>query len=310
VSASGALAFMPNATAEKSELVWFDRQGRELAKAAPPDAYRDLALSPDETRLAYGLQDPRQNTEDIWVRDLKRGVSSRLTFDPGDEVQPSWSPDGSRIVYTAYHGSLGQLRVKSASGAGQDDSLGAAVADALGATDWSRDGHTLLFQRRSSTGWDVWSMPLDGARTPVPFLRTPFNENRGRLSPDGKWIAYQSTESGRPEVYVQPFPGPGGKWQVSNAGGGDPKWRADGRELFYRTPGQDLMAVPVTAGATFESGTPERLFQKDLESAGYVLTRYAVASDGQRFLLNVPVQNTSLASFTVVLNWAAELKRK
>ncbi|MBI5835787.1 MAG: protein kinase [Candidatus Eisenbacteria bacterium] len=310
VSPSGVLAYLPNASTERSELAWFDRGGRELEKAAPPDAYRDISLSPDETRVAYGLQDGRQNTEDIWVRDLKRGVSTRLTFDTGNELQPLWSADGNRVAYTAFSGGPLQLRAKLASGAGQEEALTAPYPDATGSTSWSRDGSTLVFQRRAATGWDVGIQSLTGDRKQFLQLHSPFNEMRGRLSPDEKWLAYQSNESGRMEVYVQPFPGPGGKWQVSSAGGGDPKWRADGKELFFRSPAQELMAVPVRTGAGFESGSPVRLFQKELESAGFQLTRYAPSANGQRFLLNVPLSSSSQAAFNIVLNWAAETKRK
>jgi len=310
VSAAGVLALLPNASAAKSQLVWLDRAGHELGQAAPPDAYRDIALSPDDSRVAYGLYDPHQGTEDIWVRDLARGVSSRLTFDPGNEIQPLWSPDGAHIAFQAFRGTRYQLRVKPASGAGQDDSLTDLLTDPIDPVDWSRDGQTLICQHRGRSNWDVVSVSAAAGHRMTPLVAGPFSEVRGRLSPDGRWLAYQSNETGRPEIYVQPYPGPGGKWQVSSAGGIDPRWRADGKELFYASLGFELMAVPVVVGATFQSGTPVRLFQRDMEDAGYFLTRYAVASNGQRFLVNVPVQGAGNSAFTLVLNWAAELKRK
>jgi len=234
-------------------------------------------------------------------------VTTRLTFDPTDEIWPVWSPEGTRVAYASNRDGSFRCYLKAASGVGTEDSL-AYSGGYQGPTDWSRDGRTLLSTALGAKGWDLWVQPAEERATPTVFLQTPFNERSGRLSPDGRWLAYQSDESGRREIYVLAFPGPGGKWQVSTGGGTKPHWRADGNEIYYRTLEQTIMAVPVSAGASFEPGTPRPLFKAVLNEGGYSGTRWVPSADGQRFLLNSPLDDRSRARFIVVTDWTAELR--
>jgi Tol biopolymer transport system component len=185
----------------------------------------------------------------------------RFTFDPATDISPLWSPDGKTIVFSLDRGGQFDLYTKAAEG-GQEQPL--LQSDEMKvAHDWSRDGRYIAFQSRGKkTNWDIWVLPTFGDRKPILFLQTPFNETHPAFSPDGRWLAYQSNESGRAEIYVQNFPGPGGRWQVSTAGGVGPAWRADGKELFYAGPDQKLMAVDIQAGETFEAGVPRALFTR------------------------------------------------
>jgi Tol biopolymer transport system component len=311
VSSEGTLAYRPERAEATSELTWVDRSGRSLGAAGPPAQYRDLTLSLDGTRVAVCIVDTRSNHEDIWVRQFARGVTSRLTFEKNDEVWPVWSPDGSRVAYAATPATEFRTFTKPASGVGGEDSLGHVLGGPEGPTDWSRDGRWIVTARRAGpTLWDIWVHATGGGSKPEPLIQTPFSERNARLSPDGRWLAYSSNESGRNEIYVQAFPVPGGKWQVSNGGGTQPQWRGDGKELFYRALDQSITAVPVTTGATFEVGTPVALFKTPLVEVGYLGYRWAVTEDGQRFLLNVPVGGGSGARFAIVGNWTEELKKK
>jgi Tol biopolymer transport system component len=310
VSQNGVLATMGGGSSERSELVWVDRTGRRFGREGAPAGYRDLALSPDGAQLAYGVVDPKAGTQDLWVRDLKRGVASRLTFGDGNEIWPVWSPDGTRIAYAADAAGPYSLRAKPADGTGVEDSLYAPRYH-TGPTDWSRDGRLILFVAYPEGNPDVWTLSAGGGGAARAIVSTSFNESNGCLSPDGRWLAYMSLESGRPEIYVRAFPGPGGKWQVSVGGGTEPQWRGDGRELFYRgDSGSALMAVPVTATAAFQIGAVERLFDATLTRSDVSRNRYEAAADGQRFLLNLPLESNNTDIFNVVLNWTAEVARK
>ncbi len=302
VSQDGVLVYRTGESGDR--LVWVDRSGREAETIGDPGEHHNPSLSPGGDRLAYDLADPRTGKTDIWIRDLKRGVSSRLTFGPGDSFCPLWSPDGRTVTYTR-----GQdLVEKPVDGRGEEKLL--FKSDGLNiACDWSHDGRTLIFMGRSKdTGWDIWMLPLAGEKKPVPFLRTPFMEIIPVVSPDGRYVAYQSNESGRSEVYVQSFPGPGGKWQVSAAGGAEPRWRADGHELLYRAPDQKIMAVEVRTGDSFTAGVPQPLFQGRFD-LGVARSRYLPTADGKRFLAVAPLGRESMTPTTVVLNWFSELGR-
>jgi Tol biopolymer transport system component len=236
--------------------VWLDRTGRELEALGDPGAFSNPGLSPAGDRLAFDLSDPRSGRYDIWVRDVKRGVNSRFTFGSGDSYCPLWSPDGRTIVFTRDQ----DLFEKAADGQGEEKLLLKSDEQKV-PCDWTRDGRTIVFMNRSKeTAWDIWQLPLSGDRKPVPFLKTQFQEILPVLSPDGRFLAYTSNESGRAEVYVQSFPGPGGKWQISTAGGSEPHWRSDGKELYYRTPNQKVMAVEIRTAGGFTAGVPQALF--------------------------------------------------
>jgi len=300
ISREGTLAYRTGEVNDR--LVWVDRAGKELETLGEPGQYHNPALSPDGTRLAFEADDPRTGKTDIWIRDLTRGVNSRFTFGSGNALVPAWSPDGRRVAYTV----VNDLFEKPADGQGAETPL--AKSDALKIVDdYSPDGRQIAFiSRGKDTTFDIWLVPTGGDRKPVPWLKTSFFEGNAAFSPDGRFLAYQSNESGRMEIYVQSFPGPGGKWQVSTAGGTEPRWRGDGKELFYRSADQKLMAVDVQTGATFQAGIPKPLFSVLLD-AQIGRAHYLASRDGQRFLLVATPSRDTMTPTTVVLNWLAEL---
>ena len=290
-----------------SRLVWVDRTGKEtLALDAAAD-YRDTSLSPDGTRLVYDVADGGAKA-DLWIRDLTRGVSSRFTFDATAEINAKWAPDGRRIVYTSKAKGPGDLYIKDASGTRAAEPL-LVSKDEKYITDWSVDGRYILFTSRSeaSAGWDVAALPLTGDKKPIPIVATQFNEMWATFSPDGKYIAYQSNESGRNEIYVQEFPEAHNKWQISTEGGLEPYWRGDGRELFYRS-GSRVMSVPLQIGSTFTAGTPVPLLQTRFATST-VRGRYRPTPDGQRFLVLSPLAREAEQPAAVVLNWTTALSQ-
>jgi Tol biopolymer transport system component len=308
VSASGSLVYSRGAltTGERS-LVWVDANGttREVPGLKKP--INMPALSPDGTRVALVLG--ASAATDLWVFDFARSTLTRLTFGEGLTAQPLWTRDGRRIAYASFRNGSFQVYTRSADGGGAEEKL--FTGDALGQfpQSWSPDGAWLLYQRGSGPlNNDLWLLPLDGDRAsttskPKPLVATPFNESFGRLSPDGRWIAYASNESGRNEIYVQPFSGPVGRWQISTDGGNQPAWSGNGTELFYRN-GDRIMTVPVTSGASFVAGTPRMLFQGTYDPL------FAVARDGQRFLMIKGDPQASPRTLNVVLDWFSELTAK
>ncbi len=301
VSREGTLVYRTGEVNDR--MIWVDRSGRELENVGDPAQYHDPAFSPDGRRLAYDLVDARNAKSDVWIRDVARGVSSRFSFSKQDAFCPVWSPDGQRLVYTAQP----DMVEKTADGQGAESPVGAKNDEMKIASDWSADGRYIAFASQGKdTAWDIWILPTFGDKKPFPWLKTNFSEIWPVFSPDGRYLAYQSNESGRQEIYVQSFPGPGGKWQVSSSGGTEPHWRADGKELFYRSADQKLTAVDTTLGATFEAGVPKPLFQLHLES-GLARNRLLPSKDGQRFLLVATPARESMTPTTVVLNWMADL---
>jgi Tol biopolymer transport system component/predicted Ser/Thr protein kinase len=313
-SATGTLAYRSGG-ATSSLLTWFNRQGRALGTAGDPGQYGELALSPDGTRVAFARRDG--GNEDIWLLDLARGVNTRFTFDPAPDRDPVWSPDGTWIAFTSTRKGHIDLYQKPANGAGEDQLL-LQSSEPKYPQDWSRDGHFLLYTvLGKNSGSDLWVLPTSGSAPGsakhAPFLATPFSENHGQFSPDGRWVAYTSNESGGFDVYVRSFPASsegGGKWQVSKGGGRQPRWRRDGRELFYFSPDNKLMAVEVSAGPTFKAGVPKPLFAGPiLRSENLAGWYWDVASDGQRFLIETGVEDANSSAMTVVLNWTGLLKK-
>jgi eukaryotic-like serine/threonine-protein kinase len=285
------------------QLAWFDRAGKLVERIGPSLNMQDLALSPDQKRAAVQL------ISDIWIVDLMRGVLSRLTFNPVVSDYPVWSPDGRQILFNS--GRSGQaIYQKTASGAAADELLFKSNTTNE-PTDWSRDGRFILYDSVDpKTFNDIWLLPLSGDRKPEIFLQTPFAELQARFSPEAKWIAYASNESGPFQVYVQSFPPSGGKWQISTNGGLQPRWRADGKELFYMALDRKIMAVDVKArGASFEVSSPKVLFDAPIDIvAPNAANRYDVRPDGQRFLVNAPVESSDTGPITVILNWLADAK--
>jgi eukaryotic-like serine/threonine-protein kinase len=306
VSHEGTLAYRTGESG--SRLLWVDRTGKEIETAGDPGEIGNPTLSPAADRLAFNLADPRTGKMSIWIRDLGRGVSSRFTFGETGEHIPVWSPDGSRMVYSVIREPAWDLFEKPAASEGEAKELLKTDEWKL-ASDWSRDGRYIAFSSRSQkTRWDIWILPTFGDKKPIPFLKTGSAEGDAVFSPDGRYVAYQSDESGRNEIYVQSFPGPGRKWQASTAGGNDPSWRSDGKEIFYRALDQKLMGVEVTTSDAFQAGVPKPLFLMRLQ-AGNARNKYVAAPDGQRFLLVAPLGREAMTPTTVVLNWFAELTR-
>jgi Tol biopolymer transport system component len=294
------------------QLVWVDRAGRVVGQVGPAGVYRDPAVSPTGDRVAVSRLDPRTGTEDIWLVDASRGTAARLTSDPARDVAPLFSPDGRYIVFSSNRGpgDSWQLYQKALSDAQAEERL--STFHVFQPTDWSRDGRLVVFHvGPPNTHWQVSVFPVIGARTPVTFTGTPFNELRGKLSPDGRWMAYESDESGAVEVYVRPYPAGGGRWQVSQRGGTEPTWRGDGQELFYVTPDGSLQSVMVQTGSGFATHPPRTLFTSaDLRgpiTSPIGRNRYDVTADGRRFLLIQPLAGPASSPITVVANWTTVL---
>jgi Tol biopolymer transport system component len=267
-------------------------------------------LSPDGRRVAVGRT--VHNTTDIWLSETARGVPTRFTFGAGFSVNPVWSPDGNWIAFSSANRGNPDLHRKASSGAGSDELLLDSQLNGF-PLDWSPDGRFLLFARMDAkTGIDLWVLPLEDERKPLPFVCTDFESDNGQFSPDGLWVAYQSNESGRVEIYVQPFPGPGGKWMISIGGGIAPRWRRDGKELFCIAPDGRLMAVPIReAGQSLKAGAPAALFQTRIVFSGITVRQkhqYSVAPGGRRFLINTIADEATTSPITIVTNWPRTLK--
>jgi Tol biopolymer transport system component len=295
-----------------SQLTWVDRTGKSLAAVAEPANYISVTLSNDATHAAVATSlQTVVGAPDIWLVDLRRAVRTRFTFESSTETAPVWSPDDSRIVFRSNRTGAGDLYAKVFDGSAAEEPL--LKSDRIKTpTSWSPDGRFILFTQSAGpqTSDDIWLLPVDGDRQPVRWLQTDFNERQGRFSPDGRWIAYVSNESGRDEIYVRPFVPPasgspaGGKWQVTRDGGDRPGWRRDGKELFFRSPSGALMVVDVVAGSAFQSGEPQTLVNFPLN-----LLQLDASPDGQRFLIARPVQPANAAPITVELNWQSRLAR-
>jgi predicted Ser/Thr protein kinase len=300
VSRTG-LAVLASLEELDTTVVALDRTGRTKGVIAPAAVQYNLALSPDGTELAIARAG---ESLDLWLHNLKRASVRRLTSDPGVNGVPIWSPDGSRLAFASGRDGRSNLYVKEAHGSAPEIRLLASDADKY-PTDWSRDGQYLMYETLSTeTGWDLWVLRTDaGAKDAAPeaYLRTEWNERDGQFSPDGKWVAYTSNESGRTEVYVQSFPTGRGKWQVSTAGGDKPVWRADGKELYFLCPDGYLMAASATLNPAFSAGEPRRLFSV---TAGYLQlgAQFAVDAAGETFYVNSLVSSRR-DSVIVVVNW-------
>ena len=317
VSATGLLVYRQGAGSRGMVLTWFDRsgkQGRTLGDAATLGAFQ---FSPDRKSVAASIID-RAN-DDIWIYDVARGLPTRFTFDGASDTNPVWSPDGRSIAFRSNRKGHYDLYLKPANGAGAEELLYADDLDKI-PTSWSPDRKFLLYHAgdaKTKTGLDLWALPLaperpGGALKPVPVVHTAFSELDGQFSPDGRWIVYKSNESQRDEIYVTPFPppssGPGGKRQISTAGGTAPRWRQDGKEIFFVGPDRRLMAAGVAAkGDTLEVGEVRALFGPIAVTTG--APPYDVSADGQGFLVRTSPEQKSAEPLTLVENWAAELKK-
>lgn len=304
VSRDGVLAYRTGESGGR--LLWMDRSGKELDTLGDPAEYEDPDFSPTGDRLVFDITDNRAGKSDIWIRDLSRGVNSRFTFGQDNTFSPLWSPRGDSIVYASDRDGVFAIYQKATSGSGEEKLL--VKSDVLLIPmSFSPDGRFLAYQRQDpKTNWDILLLPLTGDAKPITFRATPFREVQPRFSPDGRFVAFVTNESGRNEVYVQSYPGPGRTWQISTAGGTDPHWRADGRELYYRGLDQKLMAVQVSGGDALEPGLPQVLFQGRV-STGLSSTKYLPDRTGQKFLFVAPLGREAMMPTTVVLNWFAAL---
>jgi eukaryotic-like serine/threonine-protein kinase len=318
VSETGMLAYR-TAVSNRRRLVWFDRAGKEVrALGAPDENYlENPELSPDGRTVAVDLSVQGKNNIvqgnlDICLIDAAGGEPSRLTFDSAQDRYPVWSHDGKRIIFsTNRKGDIVNFYQKASSGEGNDEPL-LETSLSKRPTDCSLDSRFLLFTQFDKTGGDICVLPLFGNRKPFPFVNTKYAERSGQFSPDGRWVAYQSNESGKTEVYIQPFPGPGGRKQISNRGGMGPRWRHDGKELFYIAMDFNMMAVPIEAsGSTLEKGTPVPLFQTRKVRMFQLGAKpqYAVSLDGQRFLINTIADESFISPITIATNWTRALKK-
>jgi serine/threonine protein kinase len=283
-----------------SQLTWFDRSGKSLAISGNPSWYNNVQISPDGKRIATDQTDQDGRNIDVWVQDPARNASTRLTFDPALDTTPAWSPDGKQLVLSSNRSLDFRLYVKNADGSGTEQEIAEAGKSAFNSLDWSHDGKYILVRRSN----ELWYLTL-ADHTQKPLVQG-WVVRGAQFSPDDKWVAYTSNESGSTEIYVAPFPGGNGKWQVSHGGGTEPRWRKDGKELFFMSPDSKIMAVPVSSGASFESGSPVVLFQTHRRQPISSQDTYAydVSGDGQRFLIATQVEESAAAPLSVILNWA------
>ena len=297
VSANGDVAYVLGNLRPLTELVWFDRTGKPLATPGPLEEYFNTVLSPDAKFAAF----QRGRPPDIWIIDLQKGLTSRFTISDKSDSNPQWSPDGKSIIFSSDRSGPSSLYRRAVGVVGEDQLVhkGDSFEYAL---DWSRDGKYLAFRELN----DIFALPLEGDRKPIAVTQTPFYEDHARISPDGAWVAYTSDENGDnvvEQVYIQSFPNPGLRQQVSTAGGAQPQWKADGTELYYISPDRTLMAVSIKkTGKSIETGAPVKLFQMRLSRS------YNVSADG-RFLLNVSKDDSVNSPIRVMIDWAAALKK-
>ena len=307
-SSLGSLVYLSGGLGDAQRtLVWVDRQGAAQPLMAPLRPYLQPHLSPDGRQLAVEIEGTKR---DIWVYEIPRETLTRLTFEGIQSQTPAWTPDGQRVTFSSARGRSFNLFWRPADGSGTEERLMTSEELPISLS-WSPDGRLLGFcQLHPTTLWDIWLLPLEGERQPHPFLQTPFNETAPTFSPDGRWLAYVSDESGRFEIYVQPFPGPGRKLQISIEGGTEPLWAPNGRELFYRSEnGQRMMAVDITTEPAFNAGKPRLLFEGRYDTRrtiGYG-ANYDVTANGQRFVMIRGEEGQG--QINVVLNWFEELKR-
>jgi len=302
-STDGSLLYASGATSGIETLTWFDRTGKIVGTVGEQGSFYDIDLSPDEKKLAVSEANTANAT--IWILDLESKLKTRLTFSPGTHRSPVWSPDGKEIAFTSNQQT--EISVKTIAGTEPERTLVSSPTPLFqGISGWSPDGRYLMFEEGPGVFGQLWVVPMFGGQKPFPYTKASNQERDGSFSPDGRWVAYMSNETGRPEIFVAPFPWTGAKWQVSNGGGADARWRADGKELYY-FDFTGIAAVEVDGtGSEFKVGGSKPLFH--LAARG--LTReYSPTHDGQRFIAIAPSEGAS-QSLTLVQNWPTELKRK
>ena len=302
-SASGVLAYrVGQGSGTSAELSWVDRAGNVVSKVGSPGDYRNVVVDGTGEHIMFNRVD---DAEDVWILDAQRGTTSRVTFDPAVDSDPIFSPDGKTVAFYSVRNPPG-IYQKATSGAGSDE-LMAATGRQTWPRDWSSDGRFILYNKVRS----LWVLPVQGERKPFPYLATPVQgESGGYFSPDSRWIAYESEETGRQDIFVQDFPARAAKFQVSTAGGVEPRWRRDGRELFYLGTDGRLMSVSVDFAPALKLGVPKALFHTPLMNLPVPSQRrFGVSPDGQRFLMSIPLLGSTAAPVTVSVNWPSLVQR-
>jgi hypothetical protein len=308
VAGTGVLVTQTGKGAALSQLTWFNRNGESAGTIGLPESINNVRLSPDGRRVAEDKSDAAGRNIDIWIREPLRNAIARLTFDPSLDQDPIWSPDGKKILFSSNRRLLGfHLYLKNADGSGSEEE----VADfgpglQVNPWDWSRDSKYILFRRANELWYCSWP-----ERVPKPLLMEKWTARNAQFSPDGRWVAYASNETGNMEIYVSSFPNADGKWQVSTTGGQEPRWRGDGKELFYLSAEGKMMAVAIKAGARFEAGSPVALFQTHRRApvSAQDFFSYDVTADGQKFLVLTKVNESNAAPLSILLNWSSELEK-
>jgi Tol biopolymer transport system component len=306
VAGDGTLALQTGRGVASSQLTWFDRNGRAVGTIGPPGQFSNPCLSPDGRRVAVDKTAEDGRHINIWIQDLATNDMSRLTFNPWLEQTPVWSPDGRQVAFSSNQKLHFSLHFKNADGSGPEQPVADLNVAQEGFWDWSRDGRTLLLRK----GTELWLM--SGSDHQVkPWMQERWTIRNAQFSPDGRWVAYASNETGAFEVYVSPFPSANGKRQVSSRGGEEPRWRHDGRELYYLSAEREVMAVEIKTDPTLEARTPVKLFQTHLRQPISALDvfSYDVSADGQKFLVNTKVDEPGAAPVSIILNWTAALQK-
>jgi Tol biopolymer transport system component len=307
VSSGSVLVTQPGKGTSPSQLTWFDRTGKSAGTVGVVGSYGNVRLSPDGRRIATDQTDAAGRNGDIWILDPTRGTTARLTFGPSYVSTPIWSPDGRQILFGSNRELGFQVYLKNADGSGSEEPVGTwGSYTQVNPWDWSRDAKHVLVRKANELWYLSWP-----ERVAKPLLQRKGTVRNAQFSPDGRWMAFASTETGSMEIYVSPFPSANGKWQVSSGGGEEPRWRQDGKELFYLSADGKMMAVAVTAGVSFEAGSPVALFQtrRRQEIGSQDVFSYDVSGDGQRFLILTRADAASAAPIAIHLNWASELEK-
>jgi len=310
VSPKGILAYT-NIDLLNTQLAWIDRTGKIISNVGNPNPCIEPYFSPNEEKALVGCVDVKIGITNMWIVDIARALTSRFTFDDHNNYSGIWSPDGNWIAYSSSKSGTFDLYIKSASGTGTEKPLYQSKNSKF-TDDWSRDGHSIIFENEDeNTHYDLWVMSYPDKKV-RPYLQTPVNEAHARFSPDGKWVAYGSDETGRSEIYVRPFPDSSlGKWQISTAGGDQPTWRGDGKELYYLSPDGRIVAVELQTENGFQAGIPTPLFQTGVTPVGLIgadRNQYLVSADGKKFLVNTLPEGAMYSPIQLIFNWTKMLK--